>query len=286
LINTLYLLTIIVGITAQNITKKAYNKKVSGGAYSFSAGSVLFAILFFLIPALGDFKLSSSTIIYSVSFAVCYSISIVFNFLAIATGPLSITSLAVSYSLIIPTFYGLWVLGEERKSTLYIGIFLLLISLLLINIESKGEKKKITFKWAVFTLLAFIGNGFCSTVQKIQVENQKGNYKNEFMVIALIISFFVIFLISLFSEKKNVVSNFKKGFWFYSICGLANGIVNLLVILLSNGMMSASVMFPLISAGGIIATFFISLFVYKEKLSIYQISGLILGICSIIFLNL
>lgn len=286
MINALYILTIIVGLTTQNVTKKAYNEKVSGGVYSFSAGSVLFAILIFLIPALGDFKFNSSTLIYSLAFAVCYSVATVCNFLAIATGPLSITSLAISYSLIIPTFYGLFALGEQSKPSLYIGIILLLISLLLINLEKKGEEKKITFKWAVFTLLAFIGNGSCSTIQKIQIENQNGNYKNEFMIIALLVSFLVILLTSVSGEKKAVIPNLKKGFWLYSICGVANGIVNLLVILLSNGRMAASVMFPLISAGGIIATFIISVTAYKEKLSICQSIGLLFGITSIVFLNL
>lgn len=286
MINTLYILTIIVGLTAQNVVKKAYNEKVSGGVYSFSAGTVLFALLIFLIPAIDKFEFNSSTLLFSTGFAAAYTIGTIFALFAIAEGPLSITSLAISYSLIIPTFYGLFALGEEGGLTLYIGIILLLISLMLINLEKKGEEKKITFKWAVFTLLAFIGNGGCSTIQKIQIENQNGNYKNEFMIIALVISFLVILLISISGEKKALIPNLKKGFWLYLICGVANGVVNLLIILLSNGRMAASVMFPLISAGGIIATFIISVTVYKEKLSRWQLAGLLFGFASIVFLNL
>lgn len=286
MINTLYILTIIVGLTAQNVVKKAYNEKVSGGVYSFSAGTVLFALLIFLIPAIDQFEFNSSTLLFSTGFAAAYTIGTIFALFAIAEGPLSITSLAISYSLIIPTFYGLFALGEEGGLTLYIGIILLLISLMLINLEKKGEEKKITFKWAVFTLLAFIGNGGCSTIQKIQIENQNGNYKNEFMIIALVISFLVILLISISGEKKALIPNLKKGFWLYLICGVANGVVNLLIILLSNGRMAASVMFPLISAGGIIATFIISVTIYKEKLSRWQLAGLLFGFASIVFLNL
>ena len=286
MINTLFLLTIISGVTVQNVVKKAYNERVSSGAYCFSAGSILFALLIFLIPAIGNFEFNKNTVIYSVAFAICYSLATVCNFLAIAAGPLSITSLAVSYSLIIPTFYGLFALGEESGPTLYIGIILLLVSLLLINLEKKGEEKKITLKWAIFTLLSFVGNGGCSTIQKIQIENQNGKYNNEFMIMGLLISFLVIMLTSVLSEKKAVLSNIKKGFLLYLICGIANGIVNLLVIVLSSGRMAASVMFPLISAGGIIATFLISFFVYKEKLSISQLIGLALGTLSIVFLNI
>ena len=286
MINTFLLITIILGITIQNVTRKAYNLKVSNGPYSFTAGSIFFALLIFLIPVLGKFNFNKNMLLYSALFAFFYIIGCVFVVLAIESGPLSITSLAISYSLIIPTFFGLLVLGEQSKPTLYIGIVLLLVSLFLINIENKGEKKKITLKWAIFTLLAFIGNGGCSTVQKIQVENQKGLYTNEFMVIALVISLLILIVMSFIGEGKSAVTNFKKGFWLYAVCGIANGVVNLFVILLSNGRMAASVMFPLISAGGIILTFFVSLFVYKEKLSKYQIFGLILGTASIVFLNL
>ena len=82
-----------------------------------------------------------------------------------------------------------------------------------------------------------------------------------------------------------VLPNLKAGFWLYLICGLANGLANFFVVYLSLRV-AASVMFPVISAGGIVLTFFISLFFYKEKLSKWQILGSALGLVSVIFLNL
>jgi multidrug transporter EmrE-like cation transporter len=69
------------------------------------------------------------------------------------------------------------------------------------------------------------------------------------------------------------------------LCGLANGLVNLFVMIAST-IIPNSVMFPLISAGGIVLTWIISVFLYKEKLSMKQNIGLVLGIVSIVFLNL
>ena len=69
------------------------------------------------------------------------------------------------------------------------------------------------------------------------------------------------------------------------LCGVANGVVNLLVMVASLTI-EKSVMFPLISAGGIVLTWIISVFLYKEKLSMKQNIGLVLGIVSIVFLNL
>ena len=80
-------------------------------------------------------------------------------------------------------------------------------------------------------------------------------------------------------------NNLKAGALAYSVCGVANGLVNYFVLVLSTRM-DASVMFPVISAGGIVSAYFVSLFLYKEKMSRRQTAGLIIGIFSIIVLNL
>ena len=46
---------------------------------------------------------------------------------------------------------------------------------------------KITWKWILYVLLAFLGNGACSTVQVLQQRTFAGAYKNELMIMALLI---------------------------------------------------------------------------------------------------
>jgi multidrug transporter EmrE-like cation transporter len=69
------------------------------------------------------------------------------------------------------------------------------------------------------------------------------------------------------------------------LCGVANGASNLFVIALSPNM-PASIMFPLVSAGGIVLTSLISIFIYRERLSVLQYIGMVLGIGAIVFLNI
>lgn len=284
MVNILLLLTIVVFVSVQQVTKKAFNMKVAGGAMSFSAASCVAAVVVFLITSGGKMNFSAEFLPYSLLFAVSYSVTVVTGMLAIMAGPLSLTCLVTSFSLIVPTLYGILVLQEPVSTNLFIGLGLLAVALVLINLEEKGEKK-ITLKWAIYVLLAFVGNGMCSTVQKVQQIACGGQYKSEFMIVALCISILSIGLVALFTEKKSAISNLKAGFWLYTICGLANGGANFLVIYLSSRM-AASVMFPVISAGGIVLTFLISLFFYKEKLSKWQILGSALGLVSVIFLNL
>ena len=159
----------VIGCTIQQIAKKAYNKKIEGGTFTFTSLSILFALTVFIAIAVfnGTFNFNSEILPYAIGFAVAYGSASIGSFLAIGTGPLSITSLIVQYSLIIPTIYGL-ITGDKPSPYLYIGLGLLFVSLFLVNIEKKGEEKKISFKWIIFLLLAFFGNGLCSTVQKAQ----------------------------------------------------------------------------------------------------------------------
>jgi multidrug transporter EmrE-like cation transporter len=52
------------------------------------------------------------------------------------------------------------------------------------------------------------------------------------------------------------------------------------------GMLPASVMYPVVSAGGTIATSLAALLIYREKMSRQQLIGLGLGVLAIVALNL
>lgn len=278
----LLLAIIIIGVSAQDVLKKSFNNKNIGTTFIFSAVSVLAATVFFILSSGMKLNFNMEILPYSMLFALSYGTATVGTFIAIRAGSLSLTSLVISYSLIIPTFYGLLFLNESAGVFMFIGIALLLLSLLLINLK-KGDTK-ITKKWVLFAILAFIGNGMCSTSQKIQQLAFDGNYKNEFMIIALATVFVTLLVVSLFAEKGKLKASLKAGAVHMILCGAINGLVNLLVMVVS-GMMPNSVMFPLISAGGILLTAFLSRFVYHERLSSTQIAGLICGTAAVVFLN-
>ncbi len=274
----------IIGVIVQEVARKEYNKKIKSGAFTFSALSVLCSLIVFLIISKGKFNFSSQFIPYSISFAVFYSAATVGTFLAISTGPLSITGLICKYSLLLPSIYGILFLDEPTGPLLYIGLGLLVVSLFLINYKGKGNDKKLSLKWAIFMLIAFFGNGGCSTVQKVQQIKFDGAGKNEFMIIALLISFVVMLVIALVFERENITKKITAGVHWYTICGLANGVLNLFVMMLA--VWPASVVFPIMSAGGILLTTTIGVTVYKEKLTVTEIIGMVLGTVSIILLNL
>ena len=142
--------------------------------------------MFFIITGGFTLKFNGVILPYSIAFGASYGAAVVFSFLSILTGPLSLSVLISSYSLMVPTFYGLIFLNEDVSFLFYIGLALLAVSLFLINYKPKVKDTtesgaKITPLWLLFVFLGFLGNGICSTVQVVQQRAFNGEYKNEFM---------------------------------------------------------------------------------------------------------
>ncbi len=282
MLNILYLIVIIIGVAGQSIVKKPYTQKFGdSGIYFFNAILSVSALLFFVATS-SNLHFDPSFIPYSIGFAVFYTMASVFMVLAIAYGSLSLTSLFISYSLMIPTIYGL-VIGDTVGAGFIPGILFLVISLFLTN--KSDEKAKISFKWIVCVVLSFVGNGMCTVVQKMQQVALNGAYKHEFMIVALAIVATVMLVMTVCKERKKVLFYAKSGWHWAAICGALNGMVNLFVMILS-GRMPVSVMFPLISAGGLVVTYIVSRFFYKEKLTKLQFVGFVFGLFAVVFLNI
>lgn len=280
--NALYVIIITVSLAVQNIAKKPYTEKTNGkGVYFFTAAASFFAMLFFALTS-GKPSFCTEYLPYSLLFALFYCMTTVFTVLAVSSGSLSLTSLFISYSLMLPTLYGLIFLKDPVSRGFIPGIILLIVSLLLIN--GKNDSGKISFKWIIKVITAVVTNGLCALVQNAEQRHLGGMYKSEFMTAALLIVTVVMALASLLKEKQELRAYIKSGWIFGMITGIMNGVSNLFVMLAS-AKMSISLLFPLVSAGGIITTYAVSRFLYKEKLSPQQLAGLLIGICSVALLN-
>jgi len=280
--NVAYLILIIIGVAGQNIAKKPYTQKVGDrGVYFFSTVLSAVALLFFVVTS-PKLHFDVSVLPYSVGFAVAYTVASVGTFFAIAYGSLSLSSLFISYSLMIPTLYGL-AIGESVGAGFWPGLGLLAVSLFLTN--KPNEKAPVSFKWLVWVILAFVGNGMCSVVQKMQQVASGGAYKNEFMIVALAIVSVVMLIMTLCKERKDVKQCARHGWYLAVVCGVLNGGVNLFVMILS-GRMPVSLMFSLISAGGLLVTYIVSKFLYKETLTKTQFVGFLFGLLAVVFLNI
>ncbi len=287
----LFLFIVVILCTVQNVTQKQYSLKVKHqDSFMFGAFCSLFAMLFFLVSSGFKLDFDSKFVPYAIGFAVAYASTNIGLYYAVKLGPLSITLLASSYSLIIPTIYGVAFLNESIGIIGYIGLFLLAVSIFMVNMKTKKEKeqlekKKMSLPWLCAVAVMFVGNGMCSTVQKMQQSACDGAYKNEFMILALAIVFVALFLFSIILNRENILAKIKEGLPYGIIKGVSNGVVNLLVMVLT-AMLPTAILFPTVSGGGLVLGFFVAIFVYREKLNLPQTIGYAIGTVSVVLLNL
>lgn len=274
----------VVTLTVQNIFTKQYNIKCPKGEYTYGALRIFFALLFFIFTT-RNITFSYSILPYSIAFAAVYVTATVTSVLALKLGSLAITSLIMSYSLIIPTVYGLIFNNEPLSFTKGIGIIFLLVSLFLIRGESDSKDSKFSVKWLIYIILAFFTNGLCSVVQDAQSKKFDGAQNGNFMILALIIGFSALLVFSVIFERKAILESVKEGVGLAAAGGICNGATNLLVMVIITTVAS-SVFFPLLSSCQLILTFIISVVFFKEKFILRQIIGLICGLAALIFLNI
>lgn len=291
--NALLLSAVVLGLLLQNMTQRTYEHSYGGATpIAFTALVAFSAVPVFFCGNGFSFHFSLAALPYSVGFAVSYAAAILCTLFAMREGSMALTCLINAYALLIPTLYGMIFLHEAIRATTVIGVLFLLISLFLINMEKGAseedparEKKGITPRWLLFVTLSFLGNGFCSTFQKMGQIALGGEGGNDFMMLALLFVAVGFFCLSLFRERGSYGVSLRRGFYLALLCGLANGACNFFVLLL-NPRMPASVMYPLISAGSIVLTTLVSVLFLKERLSRLQWVGMVIGVSSIVLLNL
>lgn len=273
----LYILNIVCS-AGQSATGKQYAKN-GGSSTVFNINKTIAGISIFIIwGIIQGFSLHLPTVILGVCYGVSLCISMHTGFKALANGPMALTSIIVSFSLLIPFFFGICFWNEPLTLYGVCGIILLLFSILLINWKKVDG---ISFKWLMYTMITLITNGICSTIQKYHQIKFPFLYRTEFMTFALLCVLIILTVI-----KSGIVQNQKFSFNMLGfISGALNGIANYVVLFLS-ATENASVLFPIISVANIAAVWVIGIIFFKEKLTALQTIGLILGILSIILLKL
>ena len=168
----LILILLLITLSGQNIlTKNYFVKARTSSPYVFSAFAVLFSLLYFFVTGIGsaDFSEMSRLLPFCLSFALTYGLAVVSSKASIGCGPLSLSALFSSYSLMIPTFYGIFVSGDDVTLFKGAGIGLLIISIILVNL--KKEDSRITPRWIFFVVLGLVSNGVCTLIQRVQQED-------------------------------------------------------------------------------------------------------------------
>ena len=242
------------------------NKALSG-LIIFSVFSIIFGLSFHAPSLLAGFL-----------YGVFLCISMHTGFKALGMGPMALTSIIASFSLVIPLIFGISVWGEKLSVYGIIGMVMLSAAIVLLNFKKESG---VSVKWSVYALLTLLANGICSIVQKYHQIYFPAQYRTEFMISALA-TVLLILTATHAADRNRTKFNFgAEGI----VAGAMNGAANYIVLYLS-ATEKAAVLFPIVSVANVIAVWIIGKYAFKERLKKNQLLGLVLGALSIVLLKL
>lgn len=279
----LLIISISSSVLQNGLTNTVSKKhlKTKGDIYNFNFYMYLICVVLFVTLAIKE-QISVFTVLLSIVFGFTTFISSVFKQKALTIGPMHLTNLVVTSSMIIPALSGAVMFGE--KFSIYKGIaILILIYFIFLSLQRSDNGKNTNKKWLLYCFVTFVSVGMIGVLQKI---HQTSIHKNELSSF-LAISFFMSMVIAMIMNRKenNSIKIQKKNLIIALTCGLCTFAMNYINLKLS-GLIPSQLFFPLVNGSAIILTSLVSCYVFKEKLSKRQTVGLIGGIASLILICL
>lgn len=278
----LYILIVLFAVL-QSASTKLYGK-TGGNAYAFNAIKASAAFFLFALFSLWNFSFHPATLLYGAAYGISLTISMFAGYKALLAGPLALTSMLVSFSVIIPLFYGILFLDETLTLPKTLGLFGLFATILLVGMSKKQGGGKKSPLWLVFVFLTFAANGICSVLQSAHQTRFPGEYTKEFMLCAMLFCSLFFAVCAILQTRGKACVTFR-GAGYGVLSGAANGISNYATLMLA-GMENASVLFPAVSVGTILGGLVCGFLLFKEKPHVIHLFALVFGIAAVVLLKI
>ena len=249
--------------------------KTNDHKYRFNMIMYAVCILLFAIGLING-EISLFTVLLGVVFGVVTALSNLYKMRALSDGPMHITLLITTSSMIIPAISG--VFFAEAFSIYKLLVMAALLGFIYLSFDKK-KGERMNGKWLLCVSLAFVLQGSIGVLQKV---HQASEHKSELSAFL-----FVAFLCSLAYSRIRAKSGFKalgfgkKHVLFGIACGVCTYLMNIINLHLS-GVLPSQLFFPLINGSAIILSSLTSIFIFKERITKKQLVGLVGGIASLV----
>lgn len=283
-------LAIVLATVTQSAAAKLFHRR-EGDAAAFNLIKAATATLLLALMAIRGFSLHLPTLLFGLSYGACLAASMYTGYKALCLGPMALTGMLVSFSVAIPLLFGLTVGGEALMPLHLVGLLLLFGAMILTNADKliprrggRNTERSSYGLWLLLVGMTFLCNGACSILQKQHQTLYPEAYTREFMLFAMLLTTLVFALLALARHPLRELMK-GKGKGFGALAGLSMGLANFLTLTLA-GLESASILFPMISAGTLLGALLCGRLLFRERMKGNQYAALALGIAAVVLLKL
>ena len=281
------------GITNKYAVKLLPQKQTS---LFFSNTVSCFATIITLLIWGGFETVSFFTVLIALLYGLCSMLNVIFLLKAINIGSWAYTTVLVSLSTLIPSVSGWIFWGEPVLWGQIVGVVLLVVSFFLSVNFDKNDKSKLSFNWLICVLISFVSVGLIGVLQKIHQTSLYAREDSELLIIAFAFSFITssILLIVEHLKNKRIKENtckeeksINKVYVIAIILLLSRGVFECVSNKLNlnlTALMDSAVLFPLLNGSNLVLTALLGVILFKEKLSLKQWIGMLIGFISLLFI--
>ncbi len=281
----IYLGLVVAGFVAMNFVMKLGSLKGHSSpaltAALFAAAAVL--CLAVVIVSGQPLFVSAPVIIFAVCGGIGGAIAYFFFLSALKAGPYALTISITTMSFLIPVVFSTIVWSSPFDRSTAAAILLIVSGVALISISAAGAKAEAKAAWLKW--LALIGTAFVLTgiPQLAQAAAARLGAINLWFF--LFLTFFAgaaaLWLFLLFKGEKPV-----RGLFRYGTLAAVGSVAGNFFILRALGKLREPVVFPVSTAGPILAAVVLSVFYFREKIKPLGYLGILAGLAGIVFLAL
>lgn len=198
---------------------------------------------------------------------------------------IALTSVSSKMSVIIPVLLGFIIFRETISFGKIAGVIIALPAFYLILSKSKNTEKRISNWYLVLPVLLFFGNGLNDTLLKtaqfyyLNSGDSFAKYLSYAFLISLIVGVIILTSMIIFKKEKLHVKSLLSGI----LLGLLNWYSTLFFLKGLSGM-DVTVFIPFFNIGIVCLGALTGTIAFKEQLSIKNIMGFALAVCSIILI--
>ena len=153
-----------VKVTLQGSMSRKYVRHTQDGVWFNALLFAAIAVCLSLIFPLAAPDLSS--VLYAAAAGTCVVVFQTSYALALGSGPVSLTTLIVNFSVLLSTGFGMVMFGDKLYLSQMVGVAVLIVSMFL-SVEKSEKEQKSQRRWLALTLLALLGDSGISFAQRL-----------------------------------------------------------------------------------------------------------------------
>ncbi|MBQ7841125.1 MAG: hypothetical protein IJ390_11685 [Lachnospiraceae bacterium] len=283
----MYMLLVLSVMAAALNSMLLHKLPASKNIFAFNFYGALLWIVILTMANGMHISLSREVVWWGTAYGAVQVLFLVFKAKAMASGPVSITTLIGNCSMLLSVAASLLLWKEKVSAGQILGLVCLMVSVFLCT-HAKSEMQ-MTGQWKVNCILFFVLAAGVGIVFKGFSRSGAQAMAGDMMLFSSVVMALALCIILLLQKSKKKDAALPKTEHSYGMlvicCGILSCIYNRLNISLS-GALPGMVFFPCFNGGVIIVSGLLGKFVLKEKLTLRQNLGLVMGTMAVLVIGI